>query len=131
MGTHRNTRVHNDVPFWKWVAMNIFRLSGDMLHLTSIMLLLWKLHKSKSCVGVSCRMQEMYAIVFIFRYLDLLWTFISVYNTVMKIIFIISTIYLIYLMRCKPPIATTYERSNDSFQYELYLLGPCLLLGVL
>lgn len=111
--------------------MNIFRLSGDMLHLTSIMLLLWKLHKSKSCVGVSCRMQEMYAIVFIFRYLDLLWTFISVYNTVMKIIFITSTVYLIYLMRLKPPIATTYERSNDSFQYELYLLGPCFLLGVI
>lgn len=111
--------------------MNIFRFSGDMLHLTSIMLLLWKLHKSKSCVGVSCRMQEMYAIVFISRYLDLLWSFISVYNTVMKVIFITSTVYLVYLMRFKPPISQTYERSTDSFQYELYCLGPALLLGIL
>merc|ERR1712039_806942 len=94
-------------------------------------LLVFKLHKSKSCVGVSCRMQEMYALVFIFRYLDLLWSFISVYNTVMKIVFITSTVYLIYLMRVKPPIATTYERTHDSFPYELYLLGPCFLLGII
>mmetsp|Transcript_80683 Transcript_80683/g.211810 ORF Transcript_80683/g.211810 Transcript_80683/m.211810 type:complete len:218 (-) Transcript_80683:62-715(-) len=111
--------------------MNLFRLSGDMLHLTSIMLLLWKLHKSKSCVGVSCRMQEMYALVFILRYMDLLWSFISVYNTVMKLVFITMTVYLVYLMRWKPPISQTYERSNDSFQYELYLLGPCFVLGLL
>eukprot|EP00927_Polykrikos_kofoidii_P034622 TRINITY_DN2933_c0_g1_i1.p1 TRINITY_DN2933_c0_g1~~TRINITY_DN2933_c0_g1_i1.p1 ORF type:complete len:218 (-),score=30.98 TRINITY_DN2933_c0_g1_i1:533-1186(-) len=111
--------------------MNIFRLCGDMLHLASMMLLVFKLHKSKSCVGVSCRMQEMYALVFIFRYLDLLWSFISVYNTVMKLIFITTTLYLVYLMQVKPPIATTYERSTDNFKYEVYLLGPCLVLGLL
>eukprot|EP00933_Yihiella_yeosuensis_P029545 TRINITY_DN23169_c0_g1_i1.p1 TRINITY_DN23169_c0_g1~~TRINITY_DN23169_c0_g1_i1.p1 ORF type:complete len:219 (-),score=29.57 TRINITY_DN23169_c0_g1_i1:114-770(-) len=111
--------------------MNIFRLCGDMLHLLSILMLLWKLNKTKNCVGVSCRMQEMYAAVFIFRYLDLLWSFISVYNTVMKVIFITSTLYLIYLMRIKPPISQTYERANDNFQYELYLVGPCFLLGIL
>jgi len=111
--------------------MNIFRLSGDMLHLASIMLLVFKLHRSKSCVGVSCRMQEMYSLVFIFRYMDLLWSFISVYNTVMKLIFITTTLYLVYLMRLKVPISQTYERSNDSFQYELYLIGPCALLGIL
>lgn len=111
--------------------MNIFRLSGDMLHLTSIMLLLWKLHKCKSCVGVSCRMQEMYALVFIFRYLDLLWSYISVYNTVMKVVFITSTVYLIHLMRFRSPICQTYERSTDSFPYETYLLGPCFIMGVI
>jgi len=102
-----------------------------MLHLTSMMLLVFKLHKSKSCIGVSCRMQEMYAMVFIFRYMDLLWSFISVYNTVMKLIFITTTLYLVYLMRMKPPIATTYERSTDSFKYEVFLLGPCFLLGLI
>ena len=109
--------------------MNIFRLCGDMLHLLSIVLLLLKLLKSKSCVGVSCRMQEMYALVFIFRYLDLLWSFISVYNSVMKVVFIISTCYLVYLMRVKPPVSQTYDRNADSFQYEKYLLPPALLLG--
>jgi len=109
--------------------MNIFRFCGDMLHLSSILLLVFKLHRSKNCVGVSCRMQEMYALVFIFRYLDVLWSFISLYNTIMKLIFIATTIYLIYLMQVKIPISRTYERSTDSFQYELYLLGPCFLLG--
>jgi len=111
--------------------MNIFRFAGDMLHLTSIMLLLFKLHRSKSCTGVSCRMQEMYAMVFIFRYLDLFWSFISIYNTVMKIVFITSTCYLIYLMRVKPPVSQTYERSNDSFRYEMYLIPPCFVLALL
>lgn len=101
-----------------------------MLHLGSIMMLLRKLTKSKSCVGVSSRMQEMYALVFIFRYLDLLWSFVSVYNSVMKITFILSTLYIVYMMRYKPPVATTYNPELDYFQYEKYLLGPCLLLGI-
>jgi len=102
-----------------------------MLHLLSMMLLVFKLHKSKSCIGVSCRMQEMYAMVFCFRYMDLLWSYISLYNTVMKLIFITTTLYLVYLMRAKVPICNTYERTTDSFKYEVYLLGPCFLLGLI
>lgn len=102
-----------------------------MLHLSSILMLLFKLHRSKSCVGVSCRMQEMYAMVFCFRYLDLFWSFISFYNTFMKIIFITSTCYLIYLMRVKPPVSQTYDRNADNFSYEKYLVGPCVLLGLI
>jgi len=75
-------------------------------------------------------MQEMYAIVFISRYLDLFYSFISLYNTFMKITFISLTCYLIYLMRVKPPISAHYDRSIDSFQYEKYLLPPCLILGL-
>eukprot|EP00444_Apocalathium_aciculiferum_P042425 CAMPEP_0183548510 /NCGR_PEP_ID=MMETSP0371-20130417/59859_1 /TAXON_ID=268820 /ORGANISM="Peridinium aciculiferum, Strain PAER-2" /LENGTH=217 /DNA_ID=CAMNT_0025751883 /DNA_START=81 /DNA_END=734 /DNA_ORIENTATION=+ len=111
--------------------MNIFRLCGDMLHLGSIMLLIFKLQRSKNCTGVSCRMQEMYAMVFCFRYLDLFWSFISLYNSVMKIIFITTTIYLVYMMRFKTPVCQTYERSNDSFKYEIYLLAPCAVLGLI
>ncbi len=109
--------------------MNIFRFCGDMLHLVSILMLLWKIHKNKSCVGVSCRMQEVYLIVFVCRYLDLLYEFISLYNSVMKIFFIISTGYLVYLMRFKPPVNQTYDRTVDYFKYEIYFIGPCLLLG--
>merc|ERR1719240_2417795 len=49
----------------------------------------------------------------------------------MKIIFITTTFYLIYLMRFKAPISQTYDRATDSFQYELYLLPPCFVLGLL
>jgi len=111
--------------------MNMFRFAGDMLHLASILLLLWKIHKNKSCIGVSCRMQEIYLMVFCFRYLDLLYEFISLYNSVMKIFFILSTGYLVYLMRMKPPINQTYDRSIDNFKYEMYFIGPGLLLGLI
>jgi ER lumen protein retaining receptor len=76
-------------------------------------------------------MQEMYALVFIFRYLDLFTSFVSLYNTCMKMIFISTTCYLVYLMRAKPPICQTYSRDQDNFPYELYLLGPCFLLGLI
>lgn len=102
-----------------------------MLHLASIMLLLTKIHKNKSCVGVSCRMQEMYLLVFSFRYLDLLYSYISLYNSVMKIFFLLSTGYLVYLMRLKPPVNQTYDRSVDNFRYELFFVGPAILLGFL
>jgi hypothetical protein len=37
------------------------------------------------------------------RYLDLFMYFISLYNTLMKIFFIASTAFVIYLMRYKKP----------------------------
>jgi len=49
----------------------------------------------------------------------------------MKLIFISSTLYMIYLMRFKSPNCQSYDRTQDNFPYELYLLGPCFLLGVL
>jgi len=57
--------------------MNLWRLLGDMSHLLSIMVLLLKIHATKSCAGVSLRTQELYAIVFLTRYLDLFFSFIS------------------------------------------------------
>eukprot|EP00923_Selenidium_pygospionis_P059446 GHVN01104613.1.p1 GENE.GHVN01104613.1~~GHVN01104613.1.p1 ORF type:complete len:221 (-),score=10.27 GHVN01104613.1:488-1150(-) len=110
--------------------MTVFRLCGDMLHLLSIFILLWKLRKSKSCVGISCRMQEIYLIVFLCRYIDLLWSFVSVYNSAMKVIFILSTAYLVYLMRAQPPISQTYDRNADKFPYLIYLVPGAALLGV-
>lgn len=76
-------------------------------------------------------MQELYAIVFVSRYIDLLYHYVSLYNTVMKVVFISSTIYLIFLMRMRPPISQTYDKKADSFAYEKYFLGPCVLLALL
>lgn len=111
--------------------MNIFRLCGDMLHLLSILILMVKLNFSKSCSGVSARMQEMYLIVFVFRYMDLFWNFVSVYNSVMKMFFISSSLYLVTLMRFRQPICRTYDREADNFAYEKYCLGPAFLLGLM
>ncbi|GAW81717.1 ER lumen protein retaining receptor [Plasmodium gonderi] len=111
--------------------MNIFRLIGDILHLVSMYILIMKLKKSKNCIGISCRMQELYLIVFLCRYIDLFFVFVSFYNTVMKITFILTIAYTIYLIRFKLPISQTYNRKVDNFKSEKYLIPPCLVLSLL
>lgn len=44
--------------------MNFFRLLADLLHLLSFVIIIYKLHKTKNCKGVSCKTQELYLIVF-------------------------------------------------------------------
>ena len=113
--------------------MNVYRLCGDMLHIASILLLLMRLLKSKNCAGVSCRMQEIYLVVFVCRYLDLFWAYYSLYNSVMKIVFILSTGYLIYLMRFNPasPVTQSYDRAIDNFPHDKFLLVPAAIIALL
>ena len=88
--------------------MNLFRLAGDMTHLLSIVVLLLKINATRSCrggvlaviwgqtcwpaallcclscgwpggAGISLKTQELYALVFVCRYLDLFTNFISVW----------------------------------------------------
>ncbi|CRH00822.1 ER lumen protein retaining receptor, putative [Plasmodium relictum] len=108
--------------------MNAFRLIGDILHLVSMYILIIKLKKSKNCIGISCRMQELYLIVFLCRYIDLFFVFVSLYNTIMKITFILTIAYTIYLIRFKLPISQTYNRKVDNFKSEKYLIPPFLSL---
>ena len=53
-----------------------------MCHLLSFVMMFWKLHSSRSVAGISLKSQELYVIVFIARYLDLFWNFLSIYNWV-------------------------------------------------
>ncbi|SBS85111.1 ER lumen protein retaining receptor, putative [Plasmodium ovale curtisi] len=59
-------------------------------------------------------------------YIDLFFVFVSFYNTVMKITFILTIAYTIYLIRFKLPISQTYNRKVDNFKSEKYLIPPCL-----
>ena len=94
--------------------MNIFRLIGDMAHLMSFLVILVKMQGTKSAAGacalprsplalapsltaaslalprhrragISLKTQQLYLLVFVTRYMDLFWNFISPYNTVMKV----------------------------------------------
>ena len=139
--------------------MNIFRLCGDILHLLAFVLLILKIRNSKNClgiilflnisihslyhikIGVSMRTQELYLIVFIFRYLDILYNFSyqTYYLLFMKFLFISATAYIIYLMKYKKPyclvsinssyqniitsyLKQSYDNLGDSFPHWLYLL---------
>lgn len=109
--------------------MNIFRLLGDLSHLASIFILLQKMQKSRSCRGISFKTQLIYLIVFLTRYVDLLTgPFISLYNTLMKIFFIGSAGYVVYLMKFK--FKPTQDPGLDTLRLE-YLLGPCAVLALI
>lgn len=107
--------------------MNIFRLVGDLSHLAAIIILLLKIWKTRSCAGISGRSQVLFAIVFITRYLDLFTNFVSIYNTVMKVFFLVSSFGTVYLMYIK--FKATYDHNHDTFRIE-FLLLPCILLSL-
>ncbi|KAL0542733.1 hypothetical protein IC582_017807 [Cucumis melo] len=107
--------------------MNIFRFAGDMTHLISILVLLLKIYATKSCSGISLKTQELYALVFLTRYLDLFTDFISFYNTVMKIIFIASSLAIVWCMRVHPIVRRSYDKDLDTFRYYFLVAGSLIL----
>ncbi|KAK9908093.1 hypothetical protein WJX75_002665 [Coccomyxa subellipsoidea] len=110
--------------------MNIFRLAGDMTHLLSIMVLLLKIHATRSCRGISLKTQDLYALVFLFRYLDLFTRFISLYNTVMKLVFLGTSFSIIYFMRFHRVVRNTYDKEQDTFRV-MFIIIPCAVLALL
>lgn len=108
--------------------MNVFRLAGDVSHVVAIIILLAKIWRSRSCAGISGKSQILFALVFTTRYLDLFTTYISPYNTIMKVMFLVlsyATVYLIY-----GRFKSTYASEHDTFRME-YLLVPVIGLSFL
>jgi len=108
--------------------MNIFRLVGDLAHLLGIFILLMKIWKSRSCAGISGRTQILFALVYVTRYVDLFTHFVSIYNSVMKAIFILSSFATIYLIFRK--FKATYDKNHDTFRIE-FLAVPCAVLALI
>ena len=108
--------------------MNLFRLLGDLSHLASILILIHKIQTSRSCRGISYKTQALYVTVFVTRYIDLFFRWISLYNFIMKIFFIASSVYILYLMKFR--YRPTHDPSIDTFKVE-YLVGPALLLSLI
>ncbi|CDF40477.1 ER lumen protein retaining receptor [Chondrus crispus] len=113
--------------------MNIFRLGGDMLHVVSIFLLLLKIQTSHSCAGLSLKTQILYMVVFSTRYLDLFFTkpwhsALTFYNTIMKILFLSSSAYTIYLMQKR--YKHTYDKVHDTFRIQ-YLIAAAAVLALI
>ncbi|ORX35703.1 ER lumen protein retaining receptor-domain-containing protein [Kockovaella imperatae] len=109
--------------------MNIFRFLGDLSHLVSIFILIHKITTSRSCRGISYKTQVLYLVVFLTRYLDLVTgPYMSVYNTLMKLFFIGSSAYTLYLMKVK--FRPTHDASLDTFELA-YLLVPVFFLSLI
>lgn len=86
-----------------------------------------KIQATKSCAGVSLKTQELYAVVFATRYLDLFFSFISIYNTLMKSFFICSSCCIIWYMRYHRVVSQTYDKEQDTFRVTFLIIPSSLL----
>ncbi|KAL2242522.1 UNVERIFIED_CONTAM: ER lumen protein-retaining receptor [Sesamum indicum] len=80
--------------------------------------------------GISLKTQELYAIVFATRYLDLFTDYISLYNTLMKLVFLGSSFSIVWYIRHHKIVRRSYDKDQDTFRHY-FLIIPCLLLALL
>ena len=85
---------------------------------------------------VSYRTQEIFMIVYIFRYGDIIWNRYSIYLTLMKLLYIGITIFIIYLVRFKKPYCLVdtdnegYDQHADDFNHYLWIYPSVLVITV-
>ena len=79
--------------------------------------------------GISVRSHELFLLVFVTRYLDLFTMYYSLYNTIMKIVYIGSTASIIYTIKYQEPIKSTYDKSQDSFLHWKFAVAPCAIIA--
>ena len=79
-------------------------------------------------LGISLRTQEIYLLLFLCRYVDLFTNFISMYNTVMKILFIGTTAYIVYLMR--NTLKNSLSPEPEGTQLCYMLVPGCMFLAL-
>ncbi|OTB05614.1 hypothetical protein M426DRAFT_319600 [Hypoxylon sp. CI-4A] len=103
-------------------AWNIFRILGDCSHLLSKCILIFAIHRNRSAEGVSMITQAFYAVVFCTRYTDF-FTETSSWNYFFKLFYILSSFYIIIIMRWLFP--RTREREIS------WKLGAAVLMGSL
>jgi ER lumen protein retaining receptor len=113
------------------MGLNFFRLCGDMLHLASFLILILKIHATRSVRGISLQTQFLYVVVFLTRYLDLFFdTISSTYNGVMKVIFITLSVLILLIMKYVKPICRTYEAKYDDLN-SIFLILPAFVLALI
>jgi ER lumen protein retaining receptor len=108
--------------------MNLFRLCGDLSHLFAILILLAKIWKTKSVAGLSGKTQLLFLTVFVTRYLDLFSTYVSAYNTIMKIVYISCSLLTCFFIYVK--FKATFNADDDKFRM-IYILTPAIGLAFL
>lgn len=109
--------------------MNIFRFLADFSHVVSILLLLQKIRSFNAVAGISFKTQALYALVFVTRYIDLFYKFHSIYNSLMKVFFIVSSLYILHLMRNK--LRAEKAASLDTFPIQYLVAGSAVLAVIM
>lgn len=79
-------------------------------------------------LGISGKSQILFSVVYITRYLDLVTTYVSLYNSCMKLVFVTTSFATVYLIYMK--FKATYDHNHDTFRIE-FLLIPAFILALL
>jgi len=109
--------------------MNVFRFLGDTSHQIAIILLILQLCRAKNARGISVKTQELRLIVFCTRYVDVFTTFYSLYNTGIKIFYVITTVGIVYSIKYADPIKSVYNFEQDAFPHWKYCVAPSIVLA--
>ncbi len=112
------------------MILNEFRLVGDFLHGSAILLLIFNIIKTRSCHSVSGLTIILYFIVFLCRYFDLFYPslFISMYNSIFKIYYLLSSCLLLFLIYGL--FRATRDKLHETFPIFGYLIGAHLLTWI-
>ena len=107
--------------------MNLFRLLGDLAHLYSIIILIYKIHTRRTTAGISLRTRALYLLVFVARYGDLFIYYVSLYNTVMKLLYLTVSSWIVYLMLYSEGYKHTWYADLDDFPTIPIVVGSAIL----
>lgn len=108
-------------------SWNVFRYFGDYLHLFGVFMLLATLSKNRSCQGISRSTQQLYLVVFLARYLDLLDRSQNSYLIFFKVTYITTSVIALLIFW---KLDKTYERLKDTCNLIVILI-PCITATVL
>lgn len=78
--------------------MNTFLIIAELLHFLSFVLLYFKIRKSRSCIGISLKTQEIYFVVFLTRFCDLNIHFEKI-DYVLRVFYLTFTAITIYALK--------------------------------
>lgn len=102
---------------------------ADLTHTGSKAILIYAIIRNRSAEGVSLLTQVLYIIVFLTRYIDLLWTdpstsSLALWNFCFKILYISSSFFIVFLML--RVFARTRER-EASWKLAIWSLLGCVI----
>lgn len=104
-----------------------FFVASEAVHVAGIMVLIYKLTTHKTCSGLSLKTQELTAIFLAVRlYCSFLME--GDIHTVLDFASLVSTLWVIYMIRCK--LKSTYDEELDDMPIY-YLVIPSAILAIL
>ena len=98
-------------------AVQVNGFPDHIFHMIGIIILLFRLRSTKTCVGLSVKTQELYLLVFLTRYVDI-FSMKSLFNNLLKLSCMASTAFIVYLVYRVDPYKTSYlAYHHDTFPH--------------